>query len=187
MAWLNSAAGYGGLSKVCHWAIAGLFALQYVGAAIMQNLGPNGHLLGVTQDGAYNWHKTLGLVALAIALVRIWARRAGELPPWAPTLSDGEKAFIHRAEQALYAAMIVMPASGFIYVMAGDYGVRLFGLWEMPRPFPPSPILAASAKWIHIGSAWMLALAVAAHVGLVLRHHFVIRDGLLKRMLWPAR
>ena len=35
MALFNSASGYGTITKACHWAIAALFALQYVSAAVM--------------------------------------------------------------------------------------------------------------------------------------------------------
>lgn len=182
----NSAEGYGALTMAYHWVVVALFACQFLSAAVMTRLGPDGVALGMTQDGLYNWHKSIGLVALAFALLRIANRRAGELPPWAPTLSERERAFVHRAEQVLYAAMIIMPVSGLVYVMSGGYGVRLFGVYELPRPLPAWPLLAQGAKWTHVLAGWALSIALAGHIGLVLRHQLFLRDGLLRRML-PVR
>lgn len=186
MAWLNSPAGYGGLTKFYHWLVVALFACQYVAAAIMLGMAENATVLGLAQSVYYNWHKSLGLVALVVAVLRLVNRRLGALPPWAPTLTTGEQAFIHRAEQVLYASMLAMPVSGFVYVMAGGYGVEMFGRFALPNPIGDRPTLASVAKWVHIVGAWVLLAAIAGHAGLVLRHQFVLKDGLVSRML-PGR
>jgi cytochrome b561 len=185
MSWINTEHRYGRWTKVFHWLIVGLFAWQYVAGFVMQRMAEGERVWGLSQDTLFNWHKSLGLVALAIAILRILNRRAGSLPNWAPTLTDGEKRFIHRAEQVLYAAMVVMPVSGFLFVMAGDYGVMLFGRWPLPNPIGKLGWLAALAQGIHIGAAWCLAAAMLGHIGLVVWHQLVMRDGLLWRML-PA-
>ncbi len=186
MSLLNAPTGYGSLTKALHWLMAGLFAFQYIAASIMTRMAPGDVVLGAPQSAYYNWHKSIGLVALAVAVVRLVNRRLGELPPWAATLSDAEKRFIHRAEQVLYLAMLVMPITGFVYVMAGGYGVMLFGQWPLPNPIGRWPLLADIARWGHIGSGWALLAAMGGHIGLVLRHQLMLRDGLLHRML-PGR
>lgn len=183
---LNSTLGYGALTKLFHWLIALLFALQYLSAKIMLRTPAEATTLGLDQATYYNWHKSLGLVALAVAVARLINRRAGTLPPWAPTLTALERMIVHRAEQLLYAAMFVMPVSGFLYVMAGGYGVRLFGLFDLPNPIPASPLLALAAKWVHVASAVLLLLPLGTHLGLVLGHHFGLKDRLIDRML-PGR
>lgn len=182
----NSSAGYGSLTKLLHWLIVVLFAAQYLSATIMLRTPADATTLGLGQDTYYNWHKSLGLVALAVAVARILNRRAGELPPWAPGLTLVEQKIIHRAEQLLYAAMLLMPLSGFVYVMAGGYGVLLFGVVPLPNPLPLSPLLAVTAKWVHVASALLLLLPLGAHLAIVLGHHFGLRDRLLHRML-PAK
>jgi cytochrome b561 len=183
---LNSSKGYGGLTKALHWLIAVLFAFQFIAGAVMTRMAPSGIAIGLTQSAWFNWHKSIGLVALAIALVRLANRRLGELPPWAPSLVDWEKRFIHRAEQLMYGAMLVMPLSGFVYVMAGGYGVHLFGLWHLPNPIGEWRLLASTSRLVHQVAGIALAVAVLGHVGLVLRHQLFLRDGLLRRML-PRR
>lgn len=179
----NSATGYGSLTKAFHWLTVLAFAFQFISANIMTRMTPGESALGSVQDDYYNWHKSIGLLALLVAAGRIWARRQGSLPAWAPVLTGSERAFIHRAEQVLYAAMFVMPISGFIYVMAGGYGVRFFGQIDMPNPMGAWPWLAFGARWVHVIAAWALLATMAAHIGLVLRHTLVLRDGLLRRML----
>jgi cytochrome b561 len=183
MGLFNTQHGYGSLTKTLHWLVVALFAFQYAAANIMLRMDDNGLALGLSQAAYYNWHKSIGLVALVVAVLRLLARRSGRLPDWAPTLSERERAFIHRAEQILYTAMFVMPVSGFLYVMAGGYGVNLFGVAELPNAIGERPALAAAAKWTHILSAYALALALAGHVGLVLWHTLVLKDGLIRRML----
>ncbi|MEM6381470.1 MAG: cytochrome b [Pseudomonadota bacterium] len=186
MALSNSADSYGALTKLFHWLIVVLFAWQYASGNIMLGMERGTLVAGLDQNAYFNWHKSIGLVALAIAIFRIINRSIGQLPDWAPTLGDGEKVFIHRAEQLLYLAMFVMPVSGYLYVMAGGFGVLLFGEWRLPNPIGEREWLEFAAKWVHIVSGYVLAAAVAGHVLLVLRHQFFMRDGLLWRML-PGR
>ena len=183
---LNAASGYGAFTKILHWVVVVLFALQFTSASIMLRVGPDGTALGLSQATYYNWHKSLGLLALVVAVLRLIARQSGQLPQWAPTLSSHERAFIHRAEQVLYAAMFVMPISGFIYVMAGSYGVNLFGVLKFGNPIGERAWLASAAGWVHTLTAIILGLTLAGHVGLVLWHQLVLKDGLLYRML-PRR
>lgn len=182
-AFTNSAEGYGMLTKTFHWMIVILFTMQFLGGHIMTFIGFNTSFAGITTNQYYDWHKSLGLVALVFAIMRIINRQMGKLPPWAPTLSASEKTFIHRAEQLFYFAMLLMPISGWFYVMWGNYGVNLFGVWEMPRPLSKDNTLRDVAKWVHVGAAWVLLAAMIGHIGLVLRHQFIKKDNLLKRMM----
>lgn len=179
----NSSGGYGALTKTFHWLIVVLFAWQYVSGDIMTGMQRGQLVAGLNQNDYYNWHKSIGLVALAIAILRLLNRYIGTLPPWAPTLTGGEKKFIHRAEQVLYLAMFVMPISGYIYVMAGGFGVQLFGEWKLTNPIGKSETIAFWGKWVHIVSGYVLAAAVLGHLFVVLRHQFVVKDGLIRRML----
>ena len=82
--------------------------------------------------------------------------------------------------------MFLMPVIGYLYVTAGGFGVTLFGAWDLPNPMGEWQLLATAAKWTHIAGSYALLLAVAGHVGLVLRHQLILKDGLLLRML-PGR
>lgn len=183
MATFNTPSAYGTATKALHWAIVAIFALQYSGGLLMTRMGPGELVLGLNANQYFDWHKSLGLVALAVAVARLVNRSIGALPDWAPTLGAGERVFVHRAEQALYAAMLLMPVSGFVFVMAGGYGVLLFGAWPLPNPIGKVGWLEGLAQWTHVLCAFALAALILAHVGLVLAHAVLRRDGLLRRML----
>jgi cytochrome b561 len=183
MTLLNTERGYGALSKMFHWLIVALFAFQYVAAAIMLNIEGPSTVLGQAQGFWFNGHKSIGLIALVVAIARIMARRAGALPAWAACLSARERALIPHLERTLYAAMFVMPVSGFVYVMAGEFGVRFLGVVDVPNPIGVHASLAWFAKWTHILAAWGLAAVLMAHFGIVARHTLIRRDSYLARML----
>ena len=179
---LNSASGYGSMTKALHWVIVVLFALQYAGAMIMLRTPDGQTTLGISQNTYYNWHKSIGLVALAVALVRLLNRRWGELPPWAPTLSELEHKLIHKVEPLLYAAMLAMPLSGYVYCMAGGYGVNLLGMHELANPIGQWPVIAGVARTVHVVSAFSLLIPLGVHLGIVIGHHVLARDGMIRRM-----
>jgi cytochrome b561 len=53
----------------------------------------------------------------------------------------------------------------------------------LPDIAPVNRALAAGLKLLHQGLAFTLAAAVLLHVAAALKHHFVDRDALLRRML----
>jgi len=105
-------------------------------------------------------HVLLGLLLLVLAALRIAWRRSTPLPPWAEHLSAGERRLEGLLEKALLALLVVVPASGLLLVAAG-------------------------IDWlpVHVAAQLAFLAAIAAHVGLVVRHTVVRRNGHLARML----
>ena len=177
---LNTPHGYGGLTKALHWAVVLVFTFQLGSALVMTRLGQGQSAAGLTTDDWYNWHKTIGLAALLLAVARLWARQAGTLPAWADCLTEADRRLVHRAEQLLYLGMFLMPLTGLLHVMAGGYGVKLGGIWALPNPLPKMEWLGGLAAWGHVGTGLMLLAALAGHLWVVARH---LPHGLLRRML----
>jgi cytochrome b561 len=105
-------------------------------------------------------HVLLGLVVLALALTRVLWRRTAGLPPWAESLSDGERTWAHWTERVLLTLLFVIPLTGILLVVVS---------------YDLLPLHVAA----HIG----FFATVAAHVGLVLKRTLVQRDQLLHRMV----
>lgn len=179
----NSATGYGVISRFLHWSIFLLFICQYIGANIMTNLARDKLLFGLAQGDYYNWHKSLGLILFALAILRLVWRKATPLPDWAPTLSEAERAISHRNETLLYWCMFLLPISGYLFVMAGDFGIKLFGIYHLPNPIGKQESLATLALVVHILTSYAAVVFIAWHVGLGLKHHLFDRDRFLNRML----
>jgi len=181
---LNTATHYGAVSRFFHWAIFLLFAFQYVAANIMTKFeGGKGTVSSLGQDDWYNWHKSIGLVVFALAVLRIAWRKLTSLPDWAPTLTPAERSMSHWNETLLYTCMFLMPVSGYLFVMAGGYGVKLFGAFDLPNPIGKVEWLAATSHFVHVVTSYVLVIVVGSHVGLGLKHHLFERDGFLNRML----
>ena len=112
-----------------------------------------------TTSGLLTVHVALGLTILALAVARVlWRRHAG-LPPWAETLSRGERFLAHWTERAMLILLFVIPLTGLWLVLVSD-----------------------DAVGVHVASHIAFYVALAAHIGLVLKHQFVNRDDLLGRM-----
>jgi cytochrome b561 len=79
--------------------------------------------------------------------------------------------------------MMLMPISGFIFVMAGGYGVKFFGLWDLPNFIGKIAPLALLAQWTHRITAYLIVATLFTHWGLGIRHHLRHRDRYLQRML----
>jgi cytochrome b561 len=105
-------------------------------------------------------HVVLGLSLLLLALVRLVRRRVVPLPPWAETLSEGERRLAHRTEQVLYLTLVLMPLSGLAVLLVED-----------------------DLLPVHVATHVTFFVALTLHVGLVLKHQLVDRDRLLRRML----
>src|SRR5262245_54803453 len=160
-----------------------LLLKQFVLAAMMLNTPPEETVVGFTAGELYNWHKSIGLIVLAVAIARFVWRKTTHIPDWAPNLSGREKRAIHWIERLLYLCMFVMPLSGFVFVMAGDYGVNFFSRWELPRVIPPDERLALLAERTHAVTACLLAGTLVAHWTVGVRHQLKHRDRYLQRML----
>jgi cytochrome b561 len=105
-------------------------------------------------------HVLLGLVILVLAASRVlWRRNAG-LPPWAESLTAGERTWAHWTEKSLLTLLFVIPLSGLLLVLVSDDLL---------------PLHVAA----HIG----FFVTIAAHLGLVLKRTVVHRDRLLHRMV----
>jgi cytochrome b561 len=179
----NSDSRYGWVTKALHWLLFVLLLHQFCAAWAMLHTPDGETTAGLTQGSLYEWHKSIGLVALLAASARYLWRRLTPLPDWAPNLTAVEKRTIDIVERVLYTCMFVMPVSGFLFVMAGGFGVRLFDRWELPNVVGTHEWLAHAAEWTHEGSATLLALALVVHWVVIIRHQQVHKDRYVNRML----
>lgn len=174
--------GWGGTAKFLHWSIALLVLVQFpLGwLAVTWRLSP------VKLD-LFVWHKSMGLVVLALMVVRVTWR----LLHAAPAMPDTVPAWARRSAMAvhalLYAALIAIPLSGWVVNAAANIPFRIFWLVRLPAITAPSKPLAELAAQVHLVLVVALAALLALHVGAALWHHRVRRDGVLQRMLPTTR
>lgn len=183
----NTETGWGAPARLLHWAIAALILFQLGMGAWMANFVDDLYArFAMTQT-----HKSWGTVVFALAVARISWRMANPVAPALPEATPRwERLAASLSHGLLYALMLLLPVSGWLMASASElqemYGVRnmVFGLFEMPDPFVPGDAgLEAVFRAIHVGGAITLSLVLLAHAGAALRHHFVLRDDVLRRMI----
>ncbi|MBV9288418.1 MAG: cytochrome b/b6 domain-containing protein, partial [Hyphomicrobiales bacterium] len=134
----------------------------------------------------YQWHKSLGIAALALTAARLFARALAAAPGLPAARWEGRLAA--SVQGLTYLLTIVAIASGWLVVSAAPLPVptRFFGL-VVPNLAGPDPALFAAARLAHQLAAWSILGLVALHVAGALKHRFVDRDDVLTRILpgWP--
>ena len=128
-------------------------------------------------------HKSLGVTALALVVLRVIVRLASKAPPYRPPLSAINKLAAHAAHGLLYVVMVTLPLSGYVNSMAGGHGFNWFGLFPVPNFVKLDKATEAGAGQAHLSFAWIIAALLLAHIAAALWHGLVLGDGVLARML----
>jgi cytochrome b561 len=162
---------------VLHWLIALLVIGQFAWGWWMQQIpkqpvGP--------RVEAFNLHKSVGLVILALMVVRIlwWI---GHRPPPFPPMPAWQAAAARIVHFALYGLLVLQPLSGYLGSEFSGYPVKFFGL-ALPGWAGKNVPLKDFLSIVHLATSWLIAAAVAVHVAAALKHALLDRDGLLARM-----
>ena len=156
--------GYSRSQIILHWAIAVLVVFQFVGSDTISELVEQ---VGLTASSAETIpllaraHVIAGILTFVLVLVRVFMR----FTKGAPALPAEETAMMKMAAHAthgiLYLALFLMPLSG---------AAAWFGQFEL-------------ADTVHLALKFVLLGFVALHVLAALYHQFILKNGLIKRMM----
>lgn len=127
-------------------------------------------------------HKSLGFTILILLVVRIGWRLMVAEPAFRRPLDRSTRLASRAGHLALYALMLFMPLSGYLYSGAGGYSLPWFGLFQWPRLVPRDPALSHWGEVLHDRAAWVLGAVLVLHLAAVAWHVFVKRDEVLSRM-----
>jgi cytochrome b561 len=175
---MSLALAYSRTAKGLHWLVLALLVVEFGVAWTMPHIGRNTPL-----GTLIRLHFSFGVLILGVVLIRLaWLLAHGWPRPIAMP------AWQHRAALAvhwlLYLLLLALPVLGWLDASWHGYPVSLFGLFEVPK------LLATRQPgWQWTGdihqflATYVLLTLVGLHVLGALYHHFVLRDGVLKRML----
>ena len=116
-------------------------------------------------------------------IVRLVWRKTVALPDWHSSFNDTDKKISHRLEIWLYWLMLLLPLTGYLFVMAGGYGIKLFGIYDLPDPIGKQPSWSWLVWSLHIAFAYVTLIVIAWHTGSIFRHCATGNADILKRML----
>ena len=169
-------ARYTSVARALHWIIAIL---------ILGNL-----FRGFAHDALpKDWvvmpvHKSIGLTVLALTLLRIVWRLTHRAPPLPAAMPAWEKGAAHATHVLFYALMLVLPLSGWIMSSAGNRPLNWFFLFDVPKfAVAKGDAIVGLSRGAHELLPWLWVALIVLHVGAALRHHFLLKDDVLRRML----
>lgn len=170
--------GYSSGAKFFHWLIAFIVIIMLVGSFFLDDL-PEQY-----RGTAFMLHKSFGITVLFLMVMRlVWIGIVGKpalpstVPMWQSNLS-------RLVQYALYFFVILMPLSGWIMSVAANKIPYFFGLFHLSLPgIEPNKALSSLMKQTHNTIAWIIIALLVLHIAGAIKHHFIDKDNVLRRML----
>ena len=166
-------------TKLLHWLIAG-------------------HMIGLIVSGWWivdlsfysSWyylaptlHKSFGAVVFLMGLLLL-LNKFRKRPPPLESHTKLEKLASKFAHLLLFASLLTIPITGYIFTTFTGQNVSIFNIFDIPAVLVTSEKIRDLAIEFHIYASYGIAVVVVAHAGGALKHHFLDRDRTLRRMLW---
>lgn len=177
----NSDETWGLVAQLLHWLIAVLIV-------VMASLGWYMTTLDIspTMFELYALHKSIGVTVFTLVILRLAWRLSNPTPALPGHMPPAERWLAHASHGLLYLILFAMPVSGYVINSAADFPLNIFGLFTIPNVIPESEPIKEAAEGVHETLIWVLVAVLVLHVAGALKHHFVDRDDVLRRML-PGR
>ncbi len=169
---------YDGVAKTLHWLIVTLLVMQFPLAWTMPDIPP-----GQMPETLTRLHLSMGLVILAVMLVRLGWRLTHPPPPLPAGLKQWQVLGSQLVHGALYALLIATPVAGWTWASAKGWPIIVFGAVRLP------PLVATGSPWRPVAAvahqylAWAILVLVGLHVAAAAYHQFLRRDDVVLRML----
>lgn len=178
MTFRNSSARWGHVSQFLHWLIVVLIIVQVILANIAEDLP-----LGMKKLAMYARHKSVGITILGLVIIRLLWRWANPTPLLPGTLKPYERVLAGLTHAGLYLILFAMPLTGWMMTSARGFPASWFGFFQLPDFVPKNDALYNAMKETHDTLALALYAIVFLHVAASLKHHFLLKDDVLRRML----
>ena len=189
----NSDTAYGLVSRCLHWSTAALFLIIIPLGLIAADIGP-GHpdeALHQYRESVLAWHKSLGVLVLLLASVRVAWLLFSPRPPLPAEFPNLERFLARATHVVLYALMFGMPLSGIYLSQAAGFEVDFFGVFSVPQfvfpdqglPFPQRPEIALGTAFHKHWLWYALVGALALHLMGLLKHLAFDRDATVWRRM----
>jgi cytochrome b561 len=174
----NTTHRWGSIAQLLHWSIAALiFVLIALGwLAVLAPLSP-------AKITLFYWHKSLGLLVLTLVLIRLGWRIGNPAPKLPPNLPCWEPVLARLTHIFLYVLIVSMPVAGWLIDSAAGVPFKIFWVLPLPPLVPVSASLEHAFELVHLVVFWALAVVLTGHIGAALRHHFLLHNNVLRRML----
>lgn len=156
---------YHQFSIFLHWLTVVLIAVLFVWGWYMTEL-PEG---SEQRSFFFGVHKSLGLTAALLLVIRLGWRLFAPPPALPDTMSTIQARAAQVTHHALYLLLILQPLSGYLSSSFSGYKTRFWGI-PLPHWGWKSPALNELFTDIHGALSVVLLLMIVVHTGAVILH-----------------
>jgi cytochrome b561 len=167
---------YNIVSISLHWIMFLLISMAFV-LALMLDILPK-----AIKPYWTNLHFVLGCLVFALLALRLFWRIGAGVPELPPEMHPHSRKATHVVHGLLYVLMALIPIVGVLTAFYRGRGID-FGFYAVPSPFETDRATGRFFKEIHEFLSWRLFVLAGGHAVMALIHHYVLKDGLLLRML----
>ena len=172
---------YTGVAIGLHWLV-GLMILSAFGVGLyMVDLS-----LSPIKLRLYSWHKWAGVTIFMLVLIRFLWRLSHAAPTLPNDMPHWQRVAAEASHYLLYAMMIAIPLSGWLMSSAKGFQTVYFGVMPIPDLLQKNKELGETLALVHQTLNFTMIGIVILHAAAALKHHFIDKDDILRRML-PAR
>ena len=174
----NTMHRWGPVAQFLHWLIVALVITQVTLATLADDLPASMKKLTLMSR-----HKSIGITVLMLVVLRLLWRWRNPIPDLPPPVKPFERRLARAAHALFYVLLIAIPITGWLMSSARGFSVSWFGLFQLPDLVSKSKPLYLMLMDTHDTLAWTLVGLAGLHAAAALRHHFMLRDDVLRRML----
>jgi cytochrome b561 len=172
----DSEAGYGVVTRLTHWIMALAIPAMFALGLWMVTLDYYSPYYRTAPD----IHRSVGMLLLFGLLLR-FAWRLVNPKPYDAELSPFERAGSRLVHWGFYAVLLALMMSGYLISTADGRPIEVFDWFSVPSLFQKKG-LEDTAGEVHEILAYATMALVVLHAAAALKHHFVDRSNILKRM-----
>lgn len=176
MEFKNTTERYGVIAIFFHWVMAILILGLLCIGIYMVRLN-----ISIEKLNLYSWHKEYGYLVLFLACARLLWRCLNQVPIL--SLAKFEKFAARSVHWLFYFCMFGMPITGWVITSAAGMPASFFGLFVIPAIVAPSEEIRLLFEIIHEWLGYALIVLICMHTAAALKHHFINKDSILRRML----
>jgi cytochrome b561 len=185
MQWTNSKDGFGWLSIALHWTAAIAVILMFVTGFRADMAAEAGDR--AARAALMGWHIGLGASFFLILLLRVVSSYA-QPRPTPPEQTPLLKFLSAATHQVLLLGILIQIISGPLAIWSGGRAINVFDVFSIPSPFAErNESIHEIAELMHAVGRWALIVFIGLHVLGALKHVFIDRDGIMRRMLAPPK
>lgn len=168
---------YGLVSRLLHWTLAILIIANLVTGLLLDDMPKD------LRFQVISWHKSCGVVILALMLARFIWRSLEGFPKFPDIIPAWQKNLARIGHIAFYPLLIAQPITGWLLSSASGYPVNFFGLFLLPLIWNKDKTWAKTFDLAHDVLGYAILALLVIHILAALYHHFIQGDKIIRRML----